>query len=61
MALLKGGLARPILVERPIHWRNLMTTAIFFAIFTLACVLAPIAGSDSRRSGGRGWWPAGPR
>jgi hypothetical protein len=37
-----------------------MTTAIFFAIFTLACVLAPIAGADSRRSGGRGWWPAGP-
>jgi hypothetical protein len=38
-----------------------MATVIFFAIFALACVLAPIAGSDSRRSSVRGWWPARPR
>ncbi len=38
-----------------------MATAIFFTLFVLACLLAPLTGADSRGSSRRGWWPAAPR
>ena len=41
--------------------RTPMTTTIFFTLFVLACLLAPLTGADSRRSSRRGWWPAAPR
>jgi len=39
-----------------------MTTAIFFTLFTVACMLAPIAGADSRpvEARARRWWPGSP-
>jgi hypothetical protein len=40
-----------------------MATAIFFTLFALACILAPIAGADSRpfEARARRWWPGSPR
>ena len=38
-----------------------MASEIFFTLFALACLLAPVAGADSRRSTSRGWWPGSPR
>ena len=38
-----------------------MTTAIFFTLFALACILAPIAGADSRPREASRWWPGSPR
>jgi len=42
---------------------DIMTTAIFFTLFALACALAPIAGADSRpfEARARRWWPGSPR
>jgi len=39
-----------------------MTTAIFFTLFTVACMLAPIAGAASRpvEARARRWWPGSP-
>jgi hypothetical protein len=40
-----------------------MATAIFFTLFALACILAPIVGADSRPVEARPsrWWPGSPR
>jgi hypothetical protein len=38
-----------------------MATTIFFTLFAMACLLAPLTGADSRSSSRRGWWPAAPR
>ena len=34
-----------------------MATAIFFTLFALACLLAPVSGADSRSGERRDWWP----
>jgi len=40
-----------------------MATTIFFTLFALACILAPLVGVDSRphEARARRWWPGSPR
>jgi hypothetical protein len=38
-----------------------MGIGIVLALVVVAAALGPLAGVDSRRSDGRGWWPGGRR